>query len=150
MTAATISTLTPPSEELVRHATREVEYAERLTLHEMSAGVGNSIKHIYNFPALVNTLFGMSWHRLSEEGTRASIVWVDAEKLASWIRDVLGDVEFGNAVAESLVGADHYKAQIDAMLPVFRERVHQYEAVLAPPEVEEVESVERPEEAHPA
>lgn len=130
MTTETASLFSPPSEELVRHATRQLTYPERLTIQKMSDGVGNAPVDVYSFPDVVNTLFGTRWDRLETEGTKAGIVWVDAATLAAWLRDVIGDVEFADAVAASLEGADHYKAQIDAILPLFRERVEQYRAVL--------------------
>jgi hypothetical protein len=55
------------------------------------------------------------------------------------LRDVIGDAEFADSVAASLEGSDHYKAQIDAMVPLFRERVAQYQAVLGPAEEEQQE-----------
>lgn len=130
MTTETASLFSPPSEELVRHATRQLTYPERLTIQKMSDGVGNAPVDVYSFPDVVNSLFGTRWDRLETEGTKAGIVWVDAATLAAWLRDVIGDVEFADAVAAALEGADHYKAQIDAILPLFRERVEQYRAVL--------------------
>jgi hypothetical protein len=130
VTTETARLFSPPSEELVRHATRQLTYPERLTIQKMSDGVGNAPVDVYSFPDVVNTLFGTRWDRLETEGTTAGIVWVDAATLAAWLRDVIGDVEFADAVAASLEGADHYKAQIDAILPLFRERVEQYRAVL--------------------
>lgn len=122
--------LSEPSEELVRHAVRTLDWDARLSVTKMSAGVGNSTVEVYSFPELVNVLFGVQWDRLEGDGTKASIVWVDAAKLAAWLRDVLGDTEFADAVEQSLEGVDHYKAQIEAMFPLFKQRVAQYQAIL--------------------
>lgn len=122
--------LSVPSEDLVRHAVRPLDWDERLVVTKMSAGPGNTNVDVYSFPDAVNTLFGTRWDRLEVEATKANIIWVDAKKLADWLRDVIGDVEFGDAVEASLDGADHFKAQIEAMFPIFKERVAQYQAVL--------------------
>ena len=112
MSPETMTRLAPPAGEVVRHAMRELDYAERFTLHTMSAGTGNAVIQVYNFPSLVNTLFGTAWDRLSVEATKAKIVWVDGRTLAAWIRDVLGDLEFADAVEEALEGADHCDVRV--------------------------------------
>ena len=137
MTTEMDTRFSDPSEQLVRNAIRELDYGERLTIYKMNAALGNSPLDIYSFPQLVNNLFGVRWDRLLAEGSKADLVWVDSETLTRWLRDVVGDAEFADAVAEDLQGADHYKAQIEAMTPLFRERVAQYQAVLSAEQDEE-------------
>lgn len=122
--------LSAPSEELVRHATRELGYTERLSVHKMTAGLGNAAVDVYSFPQLVNTLFGTRWDRLLAEGSKESLTWVDVDGLVAWLRDVAGDVDLADAVAVAVAGEEGFKGQIDAMTPLFQERVTQYQAVL--------------------
>ena len=133
--AAVVEALEPmvfaePSEELARNATRELAYEERFSICKMAAGAGNTMIDVYSFPEAVNTIFGTRWDRLDVESSKAGLMWVDTAKLATWLRDVIGDVEFADAVESALEGTDHFKAQIDAMLPLFRQRVAQYQAAL--------------------
>ena len=121
--------LSPPSEELVRHATRELDYAERLSVHKMASGLGNTVVDVYNFPQLVDTLFGTRWDRLLAEGSKESLTWVSVDALVVWLRDVAGDVELADAVAAAVAGQEGFKEQIDAT-PLLQERVTQYQAAL--------------------
>lgn len=126
----TAEVFSAPSEELVLHATRELEYAERLTVHKMTSGVGNTTTDVYAFPQLVNILFATPWGNLLKDGSKGELIWIDPPRLVAWIADVLGDREFADALSAALEGPDHYKAQMDAMTPLFRERVAQYQDVL--------------------
>ena len=119
-----------PSEELVRHATRELGYTERLSVHKMTAGLGNTAVDVYNFPQMVNVLFDTRWDRLLVEGSKETLTWVDVDRLVVWLREVVGDPELADAVATAVAGEEGFKAQIDAMLPLFRERVGQYQDIL--------------------
>lgn len=124
------SIFSAPSLELVEHATRELGYTERMAVQKMSAGPGNIVVDVYNLPQLVNTLFGTRWDRLMVEGSKESFVWADLDAMVVWLRDVVGDPEFADAVATTVADGEGYKAQIDAMFPLFKERVAQYRAVL--------------------
>jgi len=119
-----------PSLEFVQHAIRELGFEERFTVTKMSGGIGNTRVEVYSFPQLVNVLFGTKWDRLAPEGSKATLAWVDTDSLCRWLHDVVGDTELADAVRASLEGADYFKAQVDAMLPLFRERVAQYRTVL--------------------
>jgi hypothetical protein len=121
---------TAPAEELVRHAVRELPFGDRITVTKMSSAAGNADVAVFNFPQLVNTLFGTRWDRLDSIGSRATLTWVDMQTLHRWLRDVIGDAEFADAVQAAVADAGHYKAQLDAITPLFRERVAQYRAVL--------------------
>lgn len=132
MTAAETTSIfaTTPSEELVRNATRELGWDERFTLYEMSASTGNTPVVVYNFQRLVVALFGTHWDRLLYEGTKEKLVWFDFGELTAWIRDVLGDAELADAIDVAIADIEAHKARVDAVLPVFRERIAQYHAVL--------------------
>lgn len=119
-----------PSEELVTHAVRELDYAERLVVYKMNPAAGNHASDVYNFPSLINNLFGTRWDRLMLEGSKTSLVWVEPEAIANWLREVIGDVELADAIRAAMVGIDDYKGRLDAITPLFRERVAQYRAVL--------------------
>lgn len=129
-TATVTAVLTPPDAGLVERAIREVEYSERLTIHRMVVGLGTTFVDIYSFGDLVANIFGTDWHRLQIEGSKADLMWVDPLRLGAWIGDVLGDREFADALTTALDGADHYKAQMEAIYPLFKQRAAQYEAVL--------------------
>jgi hypothetical protein len=133
----TESMFSAPSVEFVQHATRELGYAERTTVHKMSGGPGNVAVDVYNFPEMVNALFGTRWDRLLAEGSKESFVWVDFDGLVAWLRDVVGDPELADAVAAAVADEDSYKEHIDAITPLFRERVAQYQDVLLADKVSE-------------
>lgn len=119
------------SAELVQHATRELAYGEQFQVAKMSGSAGNTLVDVYSFPQLVNLMFGTKWDELMIESSKANLLWVDTGRLISWLRDVVGDAEFADAVAESLAtSAEHYRARMEAIAPLFRERVGQYRAVL--------------------
>jgi hypothetical protein len=124
------SVFSPPTTEFVLHAVRDLGYEERLSLYKMSGSVGNTTVDVYAFPQLTNTLFGTRWDRLLLEGSKAEIIWVDPDTLVAWLRDVVGDAELADAAARAMDGIESYKGRIDAILPLFRERVAQYRAVL--------------------
>lgn len=119
-----------PRRELVAHAVRELSWDERFQLAKMSATHGNSMADIYSFPQLVNEMFSTRWDRLLLDGSKASLVWMDFTQLVAWLRDVIGDVEFADAIETTIESEEGYHAQIDAITPLFRERVAQYRAVL--------------------
>jgi hypothetical protein len=64
-------------------------------------------------------------------------VWVDFDGLVAWLRDVVGDPELADAVAAAVADEDSYKEHIDAITPLFRERVAQYQDVLLADKVSE-------------
>src|SRR5574340_449904 len=130
MVEAAASTLPSPSLEFVQHATRELGWEERLTVYEMGASTGATGVDLYNFPRLVGVLFGTQWSRLLIEEAKPTLMWVDFKELVSWLRDVIGDAEFADAVEAAVVKEDGYRDQIDAVVPLCRERVGQYHAVL--------------------
>jgi hypothetical protein len=130
MTAETESVMLAPSRELVQHATRELGYDERFTLYKMAASTGTNGVDVYNFPRLVNVLFGTRWDRLLLERGKEAIVWTDFDKLVTWLRDVIGDAEFADAVAAAVAEKEVHKDRMDAITPLFRERVAQYRAML--------------------
>lgn len=130
MTDETESVFSTPSKESVQHATRELGYDERFTVYEMSASTGTSAVDVYNFPQLVNALFKTRWDRLVVEGAKEAIVWTDCDELAAWLRDVIGDAELAEAIAAAVADKESYKDRLDAIQPLFRERVAQYRAVL--------------------
>lgn len=120
-----------PSIELVRNALRDVAYEDRLVISRMSAGQGNMAVNVYGFAELVSEIFGTRWDQLEAEATRANLMWVDPARLSAWVKDVIGDEELADALSTALDGADHYRAQIEAMFPLFKERAAQYQAVLS-------------------
>src|SRR5574340_245464 len=130
MVEAAASTLPSPSLEFVQHATRELGWEERLTVYEMGASTGATGVDVYNFPRLVGVLFGTQWSRLEIEEAKPTLMWVDFPELVAWLRDVIGDAEFADAVEAAVLKEDGYKDQIDSIVPLFRERVAQYHAVL--------------------
>lgn len=129
-TAEDTKSLSTPSRELVEHATRELGWEERLVIYEMSATAGTSSLNVYNFPKLVSSLFGTRWDLLLVDGSKEALVWVDLNDLIAWLRDVVGDVEFADAIAQAVATEDGFKDQLDSVLPIFRERVAQYRAVI--------------------
>lgn len=130
MAAAEESIFTTPTREFVQHATRELGWEERLTVYQMGASTGTTGVDVYNFPRLVGVLFGTQWSRLLTEEVKPTLTWVDFKELVSWLRNVIGDAEFADAVEAAVAKEDGFKDQIDAILPLFRERVAQYHAVL--------------------
>lgn len=119
-----------PSRDFVEHATRELGWEERLTVYKMAASLGTSTSQVYNFRTLVNQLFGTRWDRLLDDSGKEALVWVDSAELVTWLRDVIGDAELASAVEAEFQSEDGYKFQIDALLPLFKERVAQYMEVL--------------------
>jgi hypothetical protein len=120
----------PPAPELVQHAVRELGWDDRFQVAKMSGTHGNALVDVYNFPDLVNSIFGTRWNELLLDGSKASLVWVDADELVMWLRNVIGDGEFADAVEVAVAKEEGYRDQIDAIVPLFRERVAQYHAVL--------------------
>jgi len=124
--------LPEPDEAMVRHAIRELDFAERLEVHKMNPATGNESISVYKFPAAVDLIFETRWSQVSPQGgNHAGIAWVDLGRLVAWVRDTIGDTDFADALSASTAGTSAYKAQMDAMRPVFMERIAQYKAVLA-------------------
>lgn len=130
MATETESVMLAPSRELVQHATRELGYDERFTLYKMTASAGTNGVDVYSFPRLVNVLFDTRWDRLLVESGKEAIVWTDFDKLVIWLRDVIGDPEFADAIATAVAEHEVHKERMDAIAPLFRERVSQYHIVL--------------------
>ena len=122
-----------PSEELVRHALRDLSYDERLTGSTASPAVGNQRVEMYSFAQAGRFLIGNDWASLLSDGTKASLNWVDMAKLVVWFREVIGDAELAEAVEQGVTGAaGNYKAQVDAAGAALKARFTQYLEVIGP------------------
>lgn len=122
-----------PDAEMVAHAVRELEYDERLTVHKMNPASGNQSLDIYNLPNSLHLLFGTDWNQVSGDGGgRAGITWVDPDVLVAWVRDVIGDTELADAISQTFSEVESHKERMQAILPLFVERVAQYREVMGP------------------
>lgn len=119
-----------PTAELVEHALRELEWAERLPGYSMTPSAGNAQTDLYNLPDAIRFTLGTSWDApLLSPGHKGAINWVDVNRFAAWLRDVIGDLELADAVYGRVVGLDSYQAQMTELAEVMTERMHQYRDV---------------------
>ncbi|PKQ20770.1 MAG: hypothetical protein CVT66_03445 [Actinobacteria bacterium HGW-Actinobacteria-6] len=131
-----------PSEELVRHAERELAYSERLTGYSASPAVGSQNVEMYSFAQAGKFLIGNNWANLLEDGTKSSLNYVDMAKLVTWFREVIGDSELADAVEQDVAGAKSYMEQADAAGAVLKARFMQYLEVVPASMPEEAEAEE--------
>jgi len=119
-----------PDAELAERAMRELSWAERLTISKMNPATGTENVDVYNLPHAVLHLFGTRWDRLLLDGSRAGIAYVDTARLIAWLSNVIGDRALADAVAECLAEDVSYEEKIEAIQPLFKERMSQYEALM--------------------
>jgi len=132
-----------PSEELVRHALRNLSYAERLTGTSASPAAGNQRVEMYSFAQAGKFLIGNDWTSLLSDGTKASLNWVDMAKLVNWFRDVIGDAELAEAVEHRLASsAGSYREQAEAAGSLVKARFTQYMEVIGPVEEQHADEAE--------
>jgi len=130
MTAGTgVSAFSTPSKELVAHAVRELDYADRIVVYAMNSAVGSQETICYSLADVTKTLFKTQWSNLLSSGTKLGLNWVRPEKLVAWVRGPIGDREFADALEQALAGQNCYRDQVMAMEPVFAERLQQYREV---------------------
>lgn len=132
--------LAPPSDELVHHAMRDLDYSERLTGYSASPTVGNQRIELYSFAQAGSFLIGNKWADLLSEGAKGSMNYMDVPIMIDWLREVIGDVDLAEAVERDTADAGNYKAQVEAAGSLFKARFTQYLEVTGPPEEPEVAS----------
>jgi len=118
-----------PTLELVNHISRELPYEDRLTAYHTNAATGSQTLICYTMADMVKGLFKTRWNGLLQSGSKASLTWVDMDKLVAWVRDKIGDVELADAMEQAIDKDACYKDQVDALVPVLEERVEQYRQV---------------------
>lgn len=122
--------LTPPSQELIEHAMRELDYQERLVGYKMTPSAGNSAVDFYNLPMAVLFLVGTPWDApMLSPGFKGALNWVDVARLVEWLQDTVGDVDLADAIAEQAIGLPSYKAQSEVIVALVTERMLQYQEV---------------------
>lgn len=125
-----------PDAELAERAMRELSWAERLTISKMNPATGTENVDVYNLPHAVLHLFGTRWDRLLLDGSRAGIAYVDTTRFVAWLGDVVGDKALAEAVAECFAQDVSYEEKIEAIKPLFKERMSQYGALMIETAVE--------------
>ncbi len=119
-----------PSYEAVQHALRDLEYAERFVGHAMTASAGNAAKNMYSLRDAVLFLTGNRWDApMLNPGFKGALNWVDVKKLATWLREVIGDVDLAEAILAEADGLGSFMEQSEVITRLVNDRMRQYREV---------------------
>ncbi|MBN2821602.1 MAG: hypothetical protein JXR33_00220 [Coriobacteriia bacterium] len=124
------TTFTEPTLDEVVQWIRELEYGQRFVGHAMTPTAGNSVKDIYSMRDLAIFVLGTSWDApMLADGFKGALNWMDAAKLAAWVRETVGDVELADAIERETSGLETFRDQSMAIAELVKARMVQYDAV---------------------
>lgn len=128
--------LAEPSKELAKNLLRKVDFESRLTAVKMTAMAGNKREPIYGFNELVDFLeegnikeFDPSDTKKQQKNFGQYLAFVDPGELHSWMEE-RGDQELSNRIKLETKRNSNYKAKMESILPLLRERLDQSKRVL--------------------
>ena len=135
-----------PTYEAVQHALRDLNYAERLVGHAMTASAGNAAKDMYGLRDAVMFLTGNRWDApMLHPGFKGAMHWVDVKKLVAWLRDVVGDADLAEAISSEADGVEPYMAQSEIITRLVNDRMMQYREVYDAEHAPEVQDADQAE-----
>ena len=142
----TTTVLPLPTYEAVQHALRDLNYAERLVGHAMTASAGNAAKDMYGLRDAVMFLTGNRWDApMLHPGFKGAMHWVDVKKLVAWLRDVVGDADLAEAISSEADGVEPYMAQSEIITRLVNDRMMQYREVYDAEHASEVQDADQAE-----
>jgi len=123
-----MSAFSIPTEDLARHLSRVVEYAQALPAAQLSATAGQTPVKITSLPML--STFLRPIEESSPGDIHATVHYVNPIGLSTWVRDILGDTELGEALAMIAADGRAFGFQVRDIKPLVVERVTQCAAAL--------------------
>jgi hypothetical protein len=108
-----------------------VSFEQRLIGVKMTPMAGNVEQPIVSIPEAAAFLQMASLERVIAAGPRASVPYIDPKALQAWTRDVFGDQELSEAIAEQASKAKNYREQAESARELLELRLEQARAVLA-------------------
>lgn len=120
-----MTTLSEPSPGLAIRALREVDFAERLTGVTLNQMAGTIPHDLYTLEAAVNFLRIDPVELLLAPGGRAAVHYVSPTALATWVEEVLEDVELAEAIRTEAAREEFYAQQIGPVRALLQERLGQ-------------------------
>ena len=119
----------PPTPEEAEHALRDLVWGEHFVCTRMAAARGNSTMYLYSLrEAAAFLLDGNSGS--ASLGSSGSFAWVEFDRFVAWLRDVLGDTAFANALEERRGGCETYNDKIEVLRQLLDLRMTQYRPYL--------------------
>lgn len=120
-----------PSEDLVEHALRPLEYSERFTGYKMTPSMGNAPIDFYKLGDAVLFILGTPWDApFFNQGSKAAINWVNLGDFVTWLRDVIGDTELADEVERLSAEERPYYQQVKDLEIVLAARMDQYRKIV--------------------
>jgi hypothetical protein len=100
--------LTEPSPELAERLRREVSQNERLTGLQMSVMGGSNPVALYSLAQVASFLKIGTYEQAIRPNNQETIGYIDLGALEKWVREVLGDVELADAIAEETAAGEAF------------------------------------------
>jgi hypothetical protein len=116
-----------PSIKDVRHYLRNLGWEGRFEFVLLASGLGNSVQRSYDIEHFIGTLTQQQFERVSNFGNS---FFIELDKLIIWIRDVVGDVRFAEALENAVDSEDSNYSKIDTIRAIGISRLNQYFEVL--------------------
>ncbi len=128
-----MTTFTMPTGKQAEYFSREVDFDDAAVGGVLTATAGQSPRSLGSL-AMVES-FLQPIEESSHENLHVNITYINPVGLAGWVRDTIGDVELGDALASIAADGRAYGSQVRDIKPLIAERLVQYEAVLRVTEV---------------
>jgi hypothetical protein len=116
-----------PSIEDVRHYTRNLGWEGRFEFVAAVPSLGTAAQRSYDIEHFVGTI---AQRQVKSGSSPGNAFFIDLNKLITWIRDVVGDVSFAEALVNTVDPKDSNYWQIDAIRAIGINRLNQYFEVL--------------------
>ncbi len=120
---------TTPTREQVEHWTRIVDYGDAAIGAQLSATAGQSPRRLMSLPMATEFLSPID--EVTHENLHDTINFVNPIGLAEWVRDTIGDVALGDALAAIAADGRAFGFQVRDIKPLMVERLTQYAAVMS-------------------
>lgn len=115
----------PPTEQEAAHALRDLGWEERFVCTRVGSARGNTETYLYSLEQAAVLLLDESSSGVSL-GASGSFLWIDFDSFVRWIRTVVGDTAFADALAQKLAERDAFNDKIETLRQVMSLRMAQY------------------------
>lgn len=121
----------PPTADEAAHVLRDLTWGEHFVGTRMASSRGNTPTYLFSFEQAA-TFFLEGSAGGASLSSSGSFAWVDFEKFSDWMRVVVGDTPFADALDEQLADRDAYNDRIETLRRLLALRWAQYEPFTHP------------------
>lgn len=128
----------PPTPEEAAHALRDLGWNERFVCTRMASARGNTETYMYSLEQAAVLFLDGSSSGLSMNAS-SSTLWVDFDAFVRWVRTVIGDGAFADALEEKLAEREAYNDKLETLRQVMSLRMAHYAPYFPEDDREEID-----------